>query len=80
MTWTEIPGSKIRMTSMAHMALELAMIKAGYGGEQPGGNHGSRLRSIEPSKACACAEEHTAPRTGAFEKAMLRSTESDQDA
>lgn len=31
-TWTEIPGSKIRMTSMAHMALELAMIKAGYGG------------------------------------------------
>lgn len=30
--WTEIPGSKIRVTSMAHMALELAMIKAGYGG------------------------------------------------
>ncbi len=34
--WTEIPGSKIRVTSMAHMALELVMIKAGYGGEQPG--------------------------------------------
>lgn len=32
--WTEIPGSKIRVTSMAHMALELAMIKAGYGGEK----------------------------------------------
>ncbi|KAL4450575.1 hypothetical protein ABPG77_000931 [Micractinium sp. CCAP 211/92] len=30
--WTEIPGSKIRVTSMAHMALELVMIKAGYGG------------------------------------------------
>jgi hypothetical protein len=29
-TWTEIPGSKIRLASMAHMALELAMIKAGY--------------------------------------------------
>ena len=34
--WTEIPGSKIRVTSMAHMALELAMIKAGYGGEELG--------------------------------------------
>ncbi|EFN51845.1 hypothetical protein CHLNCDRAFT_27604 [Chlorella variabilis] len=31
--WTEIPGSKIRLTSMVHMALELAMIKMGYGGE-----------------------------------------------
>lgn len=31
--WTEIPGSKIRVTSMAHMAIELAMIKAGYASE-----------------------------------------------
>ncbi|KAL4439689.1 hypothetical protein ABPG75_002690 [Micractinium tetrahymenae] len=30
--WTEIPGSKIRLTSIVHMALELAMIKTGYGG------------------------------------------------
>lgn len=29
--WTEIPGSKIRPTSMIHMALELAAIRAGYG-------------------------------------------------
>jgi dolichyl-phosphate beta-glucosyltransferase len=28
--WTEIPGSKIRVTSMVHMAIELAMIRAGY--------------------------------------------------
>lgn len=32
--WTEIPGSKIRVTSMVHMAMELAMIKAGYSSEQ----------------------------------------------
>ena len=31
--WTEIPGSKIRVTSMVHMAIELAMIKAGYASE-----------------------------------------------
>ena len=30
--WTEIPGSKIRVASMAHMALELAMIRLGYTG------------------------------------------------
>lgn len=30
--WTEIPGSKIRPSSMAHMALELALLKAGYSG------------------------------------------------
>lgn len=29
--WTEVPGSKIRPTSMVHMALELAAIRAGYG-------------------------------------------------
>lgn len=29
--WTEIPGSKVRMTSIAHIAFELAMIKIGYG-------------------------------------------------
>lgn len=40
-TWTEIPGSKIRITSMAHMALELAMIKAGYSGE--GASQGRRV-------------------------------------
>ena len=28
--WSEIPGSKIRPSSMAHMALELALLKAGY--------------------------------------------------
>jgi len=32
--WTEMPGSKIRVTSMAHMALELAMVQLGYGGER----------------------------------------------
>lgn len=31
-TWTEIPGSKIRLTSMVHMALELFLLKAGYCG------------------------------------------------
>ena len=31
--WTEIPGSKIRVTSVVHMALELVLIKLGYGGE-----------------------------------------------
>ena len=29
--WTEIPGSNVRMTSIAHIAFELAMIKIGYG-------------------------------------------------
>ncbi len=29
--WTEVPGSKIRPTSMVHMAMELAAIKLGYG-------------------------------------------------
>lgn len=28
--WTEIPGSKVRLSSIAHIAFELAMIKAGY--------------------------------------------------
>lgn len=30
--WTEIPGSKVRLSSVLHMALELLMIKAGYQG------------------------------------------------
>ena len=48
-TWTEIPGSKIRLASMAHMALELAMIKAGYSmGEGDGeGVHGGRAGGQE---------------------------------
>lgn len=29
--WTEIPGSKIRITSVVHIAFELAMIAVGYG-------------------------------------------------
>lgn len=29
--WAEVPGSKIRITSIAHMALELAAIAVGYG-------------------------------------------------
>lgn len=29
--WAEVPGSKIRVTSILHMALELAAIAAGYG-------------------------------------------------
>lgn len=29
-TWTEIPGSKVRITSIAHIAFELAMVKLGY--------------------------------------------------
>jgi dolichyl-phosphate beta-glucosyltransferase len=29
--WTEMPGSKIRPTSIAHMAFELACIKLAYG-------------------------------------------------
>ena len=54
-TWTEIPGSKIRLASMAHMALELAMIKAGYSlgeagrqgvqGVQGGSARGARQRA-----------------------------------
>jgi dolichyl-phosphate beta-glucosyltransferase len=28
--WTEIPGSKVRLSSIAHIAFELAMIKTGY--------------------------------------------------
>jgi len=30
-TWTEIPGSKIRPSSVVHMALELVLLKMGYG-------------------------------------------------
>ena len=30
-TWTEIPGSKVRVTSVAHIAFELAMVRLGYG-------------------------------------------------
>ncbi|TVU02955.1 hypothetical protein EJB05_51500, partial [Eragrostis curvula] len=30
-TWTEIPGSKVRMTSIMHMVFELLLIKVGYG-------------------------------------------------
>jgi dolichyl-phosphate beta-glucosyltransferase len=30
-TWTEIPGSKVRLTSIAHIAFELAMLKIAYG-------------------------------------------------
>ncbi|RMZ52939.1 hypothetical protein APUTEX25_001058, partial [Auxenochlorella protothecoides] len=30
-TWTEIPGSKLRVTSVISMALELVLIKVGYG-------------------------------------------------
>jgi dolichyl-phosphate beta-glucosyltransferase len=29
--WTEIPGSKVRLTSIAHIAFELAMVRVGYG-------------------------------------------------
>lgn len=29
--WTEIPGSKVRVTSIAHIAFELAMVRLGYG-------------------------------------------------
>lgn len=29
--WTEIPGSKVRMTSILHMVFELLLIKVGYG-------------------------------------------------
>ncbi|XP_062214141.1 uncharacterized protein LOC133915130 [Phragmites australis] len=29
--WTEIPGSKVRMTSIMHMVFELLLIKVGYG-------------------------------------------------
>ena len=29
--WTEIPGSKVRITSIAHIAFELATIAVGYG-------------------------------------------------
>jgi dolichyl-phosphate beta-glucosyltransferase len=29
-TWTEIPGSKVRITSIAHIAFELATIAVGY--------------------------------------------------
>jgi len=29
--WTEIPGSKVRMTSIIHMVFELLLIKVGYG-------------------------------------------------
>ena len=28
--WTEIPGSKVRMTSIMHMVFELLLIKVGY--------------------------------------------------
>lgn len=30
-TWTEVPGSKLRITSVLHMLLELAYIRVGYG-------------------------------------------------
>ena len=29
--WAEVPGSKIRVTSIIHMALEMAAIAVGYG-------------------------------------------------
>jgi len=29
--WTEIPGSKVRITSIVHIAFELAMVRFGYG-------------------------------------------------
>ena len=29
--WIEIPGSKVRMTSIMHMVFELLLIKVGYG-------------------------------------------------
>jgi hypothetical protein len=29
--WTEIPGSKVHMTSILHMVFELLLIKVGYG-------------------------------------------------
>lgn len=29
--WTEIPGSKVRPSSMVHMALELVLVRLGYG-------------------------------------------------
>ncbi|KAI0519164.1 hypothetical protein KFK09_006606 [Dendrobium nobile] len=29
--WTEIPGSKVRLTSIAHMLFELTLIRLGYG-------------------------------------------------
>lgn len=30
-TWTEIPGSKVKMSSIVHMAFELVLIRLGYG-------------------------------------------------
>ncbi|KAF7061960.1 hypothetical protein CFC21_068611, partial [Triticum aestivum] len=30
-SWTEIPGSKVRMTSILHMVFELLLIRVGYG-------------------------------------------------
>lgn len=30
-TWTEIPGSKINLLSIAHMLLELLFVHLGYG-------------------------------------------------
>lgn len=30
-TWTEIPGSKLRFTSIFHMLFELALVRLGYG-------------------------------------------------
>jgi dolichyl-phosphate beta-glucosyltransferase len=30
-SWTEIPGSKVRMTSILHMVFELLLVKVGYG-------------------------------------------------
>ena len=29
--WAEVPGSKVRLTSIIHMALEMAAIALGYG-------------------------------------------------
>ena len=54
--WTEIPGSKIRVTSMVHMAIELAMIKAGYSSEW--------AQQVVRSR-CTCAT-HVCPRCAAW--------------
>lgn len=29
--WSEIPGSKVRLTSIMHMLFELVLIRLGYG-------------------------------------------------
>lgn len=30
-SWSEIPGSKVRLTSILHMLFELVLIRVGYG-------------------------------------------------